>query len=406
MAESKLHQKESQQGLDVDAVRAEILPSAQAGAQEAADPELEKLADEFVDAVMNTSVEDLEAKSEKKEALENLGMKAQKESGHKSAMLRSPIKELSKSSAEGGPVAKALVDLAVETGKLDPNSWDFTVSGVAKLFAFIPGVGNKMQKYFLQYESAQVVIDKIIKSLEAGQGMLERDNITLTEDQKQLRALTILLQKQIQVGQLIDQKLTYKMQRELRQGDPKYQFIAEELIFPLRQRIMDLQQQMAVNQQGVLAMEIIIRNNKELVRGVNRAINVTASALQVAVTVALALAHQELVLDKVEMLNTATSDLIAGTARRLKTQGVAIHKQASEAMLDMESLKSAFKDINAALEDISKFRMDSLPKMAKTVLEMDELSRKGEEAIQKLEKGTAATSKMSGKNWTEFLDVG
>ena len=77
---------------------------------------------------------------------------------------------------------------------------------------------------------------------------------------------------------------------------------------------MDLQQQLAVNQQGVLATALIIRNNRELVRGVDRAIDVTISALQVAVAVAMAVAHQKVVLDKVEALNRTTSDMIAGTA--------------------------------------------------------------------------------------------
>jgi len=404
MAESKLKSKDKELSLDVEAAKSEILPEAKA-AEEHVDPALAKLADEFVEAVMSSSEEDLDAKNEKKNAIERLGAKAQTDSAHRSGMLRAPIKELSMKGADGGPVAKALVDLAVEMGRLDPNSWDFSVTGVAKLFSFIPGVGDKMQKYFLQYESAQAVIDNIIKSLQNGRDMLERDNLTLTEDQKQLRALSILLQKQIQVGRLIDQKLSYKLERELTQGEAKYQFIAEELLYPLRQRILDLQQQLAVNQQGVLAMELIIRNNKELARGVNRAINVTASALDVAVTVALALAHQKLVLDRVEMLNKSTSDLIAGTARRLKTQGTAIHKQASSSMLDMESLKAAFEDINEALKDISQFRQDALPKMAQNVLELDKLTKKGEEAIQKMERGTTVTDRMKDKNWTEFLDV-
>ena len=69
--------------------------------------------------------------------------------------------------------------------------------------------------------------------------------------------------------------------------------------FALRQRRSDLQQQLSVNRQDVLTMEIIIRNNKGLIRGVNRALNVTVGALQVAVTVAMALENQKIVLNKV-----------------------------------------------------------------------------------------------------------
>ena len=71
-----------------------------------------------------------------------------------------------------------------------------------------------------------------------------------------------------------------------------------------------------------MATAIVVRNNGELVRGVNRALDVTVSALQVAVTVALGLANQKIVLDKVTALNATTTGLIAGTAERLRTQGL------------------------------------------------------------------------------------
>ena len=166
--------------------------------------------------------------------------------------------------------------------------------------------------------------------------------------------------------------------------------LEEELVFVLRQRTMDLQQQLAVNQQGVLATAIIVRNNRELVRGVDRALDVTISALQVAVAVAMAVAHQKVVLDKVEALNRTTSDMIAGTAERLKTQGTQIHQQAASTMLDMESLKSAFADINIALDEISRYRREALPQMAQTIVEMDSLTTEAEKTIEQYERSTSA----------------
>ena len=56
----------------------------------------------------------------------------------------------------------------------------------------------------------------------------------------------------------------------------------------------------------------------------------------------------------------------------------------------MESLKSAFADINAAMEAISTYRRDALPKMAETILEFDKLAGEGESAIAKMEQGRAA----------------
>ena len=209
--------------------------------------------------------------------------------------------------------------------------------------------------------------------------------MTLREDQRAMRELTHKLERQIELARLLDQKIQYKLDREIGADDPRRTFIQEELLFPLRQRIMDLQQQLTVNQQGILSTAIIIGNNTELVRGVDRALDVTVSALQVAVTVALALANQKIVLEKVSAVSRTTSDLIAGTAAQLRSQGAEIHAQAASATLDMEALKSAFIDITAAMDEISRFRQEALPQMAQTILEFDQLTAEGEAAIQKLE---------------------
>jgi uncharacterized protein YaaN involved in tellurite resistance len=323
-----------------------------------------------------------------REAVESMGRDLQRQAANRSRMLQAPIRDLSANAEDGGPVAKSLTDLRIEVEKLDPVSVDLDPGWFTRMVGAIPGVGTPLKRYFMRYESSQTVIDSIVKSLEKGRDQLKRDNITLGEDQGYMRELTHTLADQIALGQAIDKRLTDHLASET--DEARRQFIEEELLFSLRQRIMDLQQQLAVNQQGVLATELIIRNNKELVRGVNRAIDVTVSALQVAVTVALALAHQKIVLDKVEAINRTTSDIIAGTAERLRQQGTDIHRQASSSMLDMDSLRSAFADINAALDEISSYRRGALPQMAATIVEFDQLAEQSEEAIQKLEQGRDA----------------
>jgi uncharacterized protein YaaN involved in tellurite resistance len=234
-----------------------------------------------------------------------------------------------------------------------------------------------------------------VRSLKAGQEQLKRDNVTLTDDQKAMRQLTLKLERAIKLGQLIDARLQNSLDTEILADDPKHKFIAEELLFPLRQRIQDLQQQLLVNQQGYLTTEIVIRNNKELIRGVNRAINVTVSALQVAVTLALALANQKIVLEKVQAITATTEGLIAGTAERLKTQGAEIHKTASSTQLNIDVLKQAFTDIRSALDDISRYRQEALPQMANNILEMDKLAAESEQSIRRMEHAGQATKDFS-----------
>jgi uncharacterized protein YaaN involved in tellurite resistance len=349
---------------------------------------LEKEADDFVDKLITFSMEKIDERENRKLSVETIGVKVQKDAAAKSQMLQRPIKELSRRSEDGGEVANALIDLKMKVEELDPGKFDFGEPGwFSRMLGNIPFIGSTLKRYFSRYEKSQTIINAIINSLKNGKETLTRDNMMLAEDQKSMRQMTQRLEKAVKLGQLIDTKLQYKLEREIQPDDPRHKFISEELLFPLRQRIMDLQQQLAVNQQGVLAIEIIRRNNRELIRGVDRAVNVTVNALQVAVTVALALNNQRIVLDKINAVNVTTSNLIASTARRLKEQGTDIQKQASESMLQIESLKSAFSDINTAMDEISRYRQDALPKMAQTIIELDDLIQKGEKKIKDLEKG-------------------
>ncbi|MBF0259325.1 MAG: toxic anion resistance protein [Desulfamplus sp.] len=356
-------------------------------------PAIEKQASDFVASVLSVNPdlpEQLSIREGKRAAVESLGSTTQKEAAHRSAMLREPIRTLATRGEDGGVVATSLVELKNTVEELDPGKFDFEAGWFTRTLGMIPGIGTPLKKYFSRFESSQTVIEAILRALDEGKKVLERDNITLSQDQNVMRTLTHKLETVIQLGMLIDQKLCYALEREIPADDPKKRFVEDELLFPLRQRIQDLQQQLAVNQQGVMAIEIIIRNNKELIKGVERGKNVTVNALNVAVTVALALANQKIVLDKIEAVNQVTDNLIRNTAKQLKTQGVAIQKQATNSTLNMDSLKQAFMDINSAYDDISKFRQQALPVMANTILEMDALTSKAEEAISNMEKGNRA----------------
>ena len=356
------------------------------------DADLDKQADSVIDNLLSPDAD----QNAKRAAVDNMGAATQREVTRLSKMLDEPIKELAKTGQNGGPVAKALLDLKDEVEDLDPAKFDFkSASGFLNSLArFLPFGKKPIGRYFAKYMSAEDVIDRIIESLKIGRDQLKRDNITLGQDKERMIKAMNRLQKAIQLAQLMDQKLQYKLDREIEADDPQAAFIKEELLFPLRQRIMDLQQTLNVNQQGILTIEVIIRNNRELVRGVDRALNVTVTALQIAVACAMALNNQEIVLNKVKSLNETTSKLIKHNAERLKTQGVEIHKQAAEATLKMEDLEKAFQDINSAIDNISKFRQDSLPKMAESISRMTELNTSAGQAVEKMEKGSKADASM------------
>ncbi|XKE45926.1 toxic anion resistance protein [Halomonas organivorans] len=352
------------------------------------DAELAAMADAFVAETLDAEGEG--AADRQRRAVDEMGLELQQQAARQSEMLKTPLRKLARHGEDGGPVAKALVELRGRMDDLDPRHHRLTPGRLDRVLQRLPGVGSRLQRYFHRFETAQQALEAIIADLQGGRDMLERDNLTLSDDQDALRRTLAQLERQVALGRSIDRRLERALEGIA--DASRRAFIEEELLFPLRQRILDLQQQQAVCQQGVLALEVIIRNNRELMRGVDRAINVTVSALSVAATVALALANQRLVLDRVESLNAATTETIAGTARALRQQGVDIQTRAASANLDLKTLEGAFADVMAAIDDLATYRRDALPRLAEQIDRLDTLSREGRTAIDRLESGGEASA--------------
>lgn len=345
---------------------------------------LRQMAETNVQAIMSLDIEALDKRKGILQSIDTFGMGTMRSSSEKNQLLQITVGNLSKTGDEGGQVAKGLSELNIQLKDLDPSAVDFAKRGwLGKLF-------NPLRAYFAKYEKADTVISDIIISLDKGKTILRNDNTTLEIEQQALRDLTKKLQKEIELGTLMDASIEQQVEAAKARGeDPeKIRFITEEVMFPLRQRLMDLQQMQVVNQQGIMAIEVVVRNNKELIRGVDRAKNVTVSALKIAVTVASALYNQKIVLKKIELLNQTTNELIAGTSRMLKEQGAAIHRQSLEANISVDTMKQAFTDVLAALDSISTYKQEALPRMRETINQFRELADTGEQQIQRLERGS------------------
>ncbi|MES2169366.1 MAG: toxic anion resistance protein, partial [Actinomycetota bacterium] len=143
--------------------------------------------------------------------------------------------------------------------------------------------------------------------------------------------------------------------------------LTSDVLFAVRQKHQDLLTQLAVSAQGYLALDVVRKNNVELIKGVERATTTTISALRTAVIVAQALANQKLVLDQITALNTTTSNLIVATSQMLKTQSSAISEQSSSATISLESLQTAFQNIYDTIDALDTYKVQAVDTMAQTV---------------------------------------
>ena len=366
---------------DEAAIKSEVEEQVKPVSEEVA--QLQAVAEKNVEEILTLDLDEFAKKKYILQSIESFGDASMKSSAAKNSLLQVTVGNLSKDSDEGGVVAKGLLNLNRELKDLDPSLIDFTKTGIlGKLF-------NPVRDYFARYQKADSAIADIIVSLDKGKTTLKNDNTTLEIEQQTLCNLTKKLMKEVQLGIMMDELIETQIETaKTRNEDPEnVKFVTEKVLFPLRQQIMDMQQMIVVNQQGVMAIELVIRNNKELMRGVERAKNVTISALKTSVMVAGALYNQEIVLKKIQMLNETTNNIISSTSQMLKENGVEIQKQSTEANISIETLKTAFDDVMEALDSISTYKQEALPKMRDTINQFKELAAKSEEQIQQLEKG-------------------
>jgi uncharacterized protein YaaN involved in tellurite resistance len=255
-----------------------------------------------------------------------------------------------------------LTELRRTVEALDPKE----ATKTRKLLGIIP-FGNRIDRYFDKYRSSQTHIQKILGSLGNGKDELLMDNAAIDTERAGLWKTMHRLEQMIHISKTLDKQLEDKA-NELDATDPaKAKAIRESALFYTRQRTTDLLTQMAVTVQGYLALDLVKKNNVELVKGVDRASTTTVSALRTAVTVAQAMSNQKLVLEQISSLNTTTANMIDTTGELLRTQTGAIHEQAASSTIPLETLQRAFQNIYDTMDQIDQFKLAALTNMKQTV---------------------------------------
>jgi uncharacterized protein YaaN involved in tellurite resistance len=323
--------------------------------------ELEKRVESFVDDLVAQDANSPEF-GKRVDALTSLGRREIAEAaGYSNRFLDRPVRAMDKESGVGADLA----ELRRTIEDLDPGKRGDLMMR-KKIFGIIP-FGNKLRDYFDSYSSAQGHISSIIARLGSGKDELLMDNAAIDVERQNLWTTMGKLEQMIYVSKALDAQLEAKAM-ELEATDPaKSKAIRESALFYVRQRTTDLLTQMAVTVQGYLALDLVKKNNVELVKGVDRASTTTVAALRTAVTVAQAMTNQRLVLEQITTLNTTTANMIESTGALLKDNTARIHEQAASSTVPVETLKRAFQNIYDTMDAIDTFKLKSLDAMKTTV---------------------------------------
>ncbi|MEI2777240.1 MAG: toxic anion resistance protein [Tetrasphaera sp.] len=344
-------------------VPATAAPKMAPAVPEAAMPMLDQKVDGFLQALSSTATKspEYEAKANEMRTMGDDDIRRAAESSNR--LLQSPVKALQEGGlASGSKVGKTLLELRRTVEDLDPSQ----ASGPKKVLGMIP-FGDKITDYFRKYQSAQSHLNGILHSLRNGQDELQRDNVALNLEKQQLWDSMGRLNQYVYIAEKLDAKLAAQI-ATLDASDPeRAKALREDVLFYVRQKHQDLLTQLAVSIQNYLAIDIVIKNNIELIKGVDRATTTTISALRTAVIVSQALSNQQLVLDQITALNTTTSGLIERTSEMLKDNSIRIQEQAASATIGLPQLQRAFQNIYATMDAIDNFKLQALDNMAATI---------------------------------------
>ena len=290
----------------------------------------------------------------------------QRSSGVSNRLLDSPVRAMGGGIFDSNSdVSKQLLDLRDTIERLDPRSKGDLFS-VHKLLGIIP-LGPKILDYFRSYESSQTHLNAIISGLYASRDQLLHDNADIEQEKENLWNLMGQLEQFAYLAAKVADAIDARIAQVSGTDPDRAKILKEDVLFYARQKQQDIATQQAVNVQGYLALDLIRKNNEELIKGVDRATTTTIAALRTAVIVAQALANQKLVLDQIQALNTTTNRLIADTASMLKQNTERVFEQATSSSVNLDTLKQAFADTEAAIDGISAYKEKALVSFQQTV---------------------------------------
>jgi uncharacterized protein YaaN involved in tellurite resistance len=330
----------------------------------AAVPALNQKVDGFLSALMASQPRSPEFASQAANVQSMGDADIRKAAESSNRLLQTPVKALQEGGiAEGSKVGDTLLELRRTVEALDPSQASTTRKKFLGIFPF----GDKVVDYFRKYQGAQSHLNAILHSLRNGQDELTKDNVALTMEKQNLWATMGRLNQYVYVAERLDARLSAAI-AELELSDPeRAKAFSQDILFYVRQKHQDLLTQLAVSIQSYLAIDIIIKNNLELIKGVDRASTTTVSALRTAVIVAQALGNQKLVLDQITALNSTTSDLIQRTSEMMRDNSAQIQQQAASATIGLPQLQAAFANIYATMDSIDTFKAQALDNMAATI---------------------------------------
>jgi uncharacterized protein YaaN involved in tellurite resistance len=321
-----------------------------------------------------------------------------------SAVLDTPIKNMmdGDENTPSSQISKSLVEVKTKADELTPSSSDLNPGWFSRIIYSLTG-SSAVAKYATRFQSTSEVIQSISHSLKENALKLEEDNVIFKEDQKNYRIAADQLQDKIEVLMQMDIHTEALIEKE--SDDARKRFLQEELLFNLRNHIQDLQQVYAASQQAIISIDVLVKNNRELIRNVRRTDQVALTVFAIGATLAIGLDQQAKTLKLTQDVNEMTANAMINNSKLLKEQGAEIQKQAAQGAIPVEAINEATQNLIAAVEDVENFKINALPQMKESIANLNKLNVVVDNRIKQIDERDKQREELASGKKEDIIDV-
>ena len=257
------------------------------------------------------------------------------------------------SSPNTAQVSTSLVELRRSVRELDPQ--DLTRLTGRKILGFIPG-GNAAKGLLARLRAADEPVNRIVLKLRSGQDALKRDNAAIKGERQRLWDLMTKLSQDAALAAEMDEAVQRQVEILDLSEPGRAQALRADVLFGLRQRHQDLLTQLAVCAQGYMALDVVRRNNDELIKGI----------------------------EQVDAVRGLTDSILQSNATLMSLQGQDIQRIAATPAVGIEAVRTSFDQIYAAIDAIDTFKARAADSMSSTVSALDAEIRRAHDHLSRV----------------------
>jgi uncharacterized protein YaaN involved in tellurite resistance len=283
---------------------------------------------------------------------------------------------------EDDVVYNSMKNLNSKIKEIHPSKFDLT----EKWFHGLPLIGkflSPIRDYFFQFQTMGSVIEGYKDNINRGIEERELDLDILREDKQSLYKAEKILRSGIEFNKLLQEKLEEKIKMNVSDKAQK-QFLEGQILHNLLRHTQGLEEMRAVNIQGQMSMEMLLKTGIDVIDGAKRCIRISINALTIAGVIQQVLTGQKKLLEVVQETNKVATESVAWNDKMLTGQVMEVSKMAMNTSLDMEVLISAIENSTKAIDDDIKYRQESLPIIQERINRLSTASNQAEKTTKLL----------------------